>query len=113
MRLLVIETVMQRMLRVLLEGLCRCDRPDIMIAWCQEQAIPAIWRQHMHDPLPFGVDGQIVPAFNCVSYSDDEIGMVSISFTPRFLIYPRNRAARSIAKNRKVELIPGTGVSRG
>src|SRR5438270_11961033 len=100
------------MLRVLFECLCRRNRPDIMISRRQEEAITAIRRQRTHDLLPFGVGGQVVSAFNGVSYGDDEIGMVSVRFTPSCLIHPRNRSACSVAKNDEVELIAGTRVSR-
>src|SRR5690242_9874077 len=100
------------MLRVLFKGLCRGDRPNVMIARRQEQVIPPIRCQNMHDLLPLGIHRQVVAALNCVPNRDYESGIITIRFTPGFFVYARNRSACSIAKDYEVELIAGAGVSR-
>lgn len=105
MRLLVIEAVVQRMLRILFIRLGRGKRPYIVIAGREKDPVLAIWREHSQNLLPFAVYRFVVAALNRVTNGDYEIWMVRVSLPPHLFPDARNGLARAVSDNREAKLI--------
>ena len=99
MRLFVVEAVVRRPARVLLEQPLRERRPDVVVAGCEIQRETGVRLADAFRLIPLALGGQLIAALNGVAGADDESGIGGRGLMPDLLVNAGLRLARAVAQN--------------